>query len=139
MGYTTCCFHWNCCQQLPQGRTIHNLFNFSVADLKQHEFVSDISTDKLNQLRPRLNTTNLIVLVIDVKLLVESKEIDIDPPGPRTRRTLLFSKFKTFELTQQMREADDHNYTAMLNQMRNPLPGCNPINSTINITEDFGS
>ena len=64
-----------------------------------------------------------------VKLLVESKEIDIDTPGPRTRGTLLFSKFKKFELTQQMRAADDHSHTAMLNQMRNPLPGCNPINS----------
>ena len=50
---------------MTKGRTIHNQFNFSVTDLKQKKFVSDASTDQLNQLRSRLNTTNLIMLVID--------------------------------------------------------------------------
>ena len=67
LGYTTTCvaFTGIVARNLTKGRTIHNLFNFSVTDLKQKKFVSDASTDQLNQLRSRLNTTNLVMLVID--------------------------------------------------------------------------
>lgn len=50
---------------LPNGRTIHNHFNFTISDLKKSTFVPDLSTDKLNQLRSRLTTSKLILLVID--------------------------------------------------------------------------
>ena len=186
IGYTISCIAFTgiAASNLPNGRTIHNQLNFSVKDLKLKKFVPDLSTDKLNQLRSNLKTSNLILLVIDeisyispevlgqidnrlrqlmakpeipfggiailllgdfyqlppvavsytlysaaVKLLAEKEEIDGDVPGPRTRGTLLFSKFKKFELTQQMRAADDVNHTAMLNQMRNPLPGYRHIDS----------
>jgi hypothetical protein len=49
--------------------------------------------------------------------------------GPRTRGTVLFSKFKKFELLQQIRAALDVNHTDMLNQMRIPRPGKPRINA----------
>lgn len=67
LGYTIICvaFTGIAAGNLPQGRTIHNLFVFSVADLKSTKFVDDLTTDKLNQLRSRLKTSSLIMLVID--------------------------------------------------------------------------
>jgi hypothetical protein len=64
-----------------------------------------------------------------MKLIVDKKEIEKGYPGPRTRGALLFRKFRKFELSQQMRAADDATHTAMLNQMRTPDPGCSYIYS----------
>jgi ATP-dependent DNA helicase PIF1 len=50
---------------LPNGKTIHNHFNFSINDLKKSNFFPDLPTDKLNQLRSRLSTSKLVMLVID--------------------------------------------------------------------------
>ncbi|KAK4027316.1 hypothetical protein OUZ56_016326 [Daphnia magna] len=49
---------------LPNGRTIHNHFNFTINDLKKSTFVPDLSTDKLNQLHSRLTTSKLILLLL---------------------------------------------------------------------------
>jgi hypothetical protein len=59
-----------------------------------------------------------------------SEEIELEESsGPRTRGAVLFSKFKKFELLQQMRAALDVNHTDMLNQMRIPRPGKPRINA----------
>ena len=59
-----------------------------------------------------------------------SEEIELEESsGPRTRGTVLFSKFKKFELLQQIRAALDVNHTDMLNQMRIPRPGKPRINA----------
>ena len=67
IGYTISCIAFTgiAASNLPNGRTIHNQLNFSVKDLKLKKFVPDLSTDKLNQLRSNLKTSNLILLVID--------------------------------------------------------------------------
>ena len=63
-----------------------------------------------------------------VKIIQEKKELE-DTPGPKTRGTMLFSKFKMIELTQQMRAALDVDHTNFLNQLRMPRPGQPRINA----------
>jgi hypothetical protein len=63
-----------------------------------------------------------------VKMIQEKKELE-DTPGPKTRGTMLFSKFKMIELTQQMRAALDVDHTNFLNQLRMPRPGQPRINA----------
>lgn len=64
-----------------------------------------------------------------VKLFVEEKELSPEEGhNPQTRGTFLFSRFIKFELTQQMRAAEDIEHTEMLEQMRSPQAGQARIN-----------
>lgn len=50
---------------LPEGRTIHNLWGFSIADLKKDKFLEDLCADLLNALHSRIKSEKLIIIVID--------------------------------------------------------------------------
>lgn len=49
---------------LPQGKTVHSAFNFTIT-MKMRTFLSDLSTDQLNRLRRRIDTSNLALVVFD--------------------------------------------------------------------------
>lgn len=59
----------------------------------------------------------------------ESEEIEKKPIGPRSRGAELFKTCKKFEMTQQMRAAEDSCHSQMLDKMRNPIQGKSYIDS----------
>ena len=79
------------------------------------------------QLPPVAATYTLYSAV--VKMFTESKEIEHNPAGPRSRGAQLFSMCNKFDLTQQMRAAEDESHTNMLDKMRNPIQGRSYIDS----------
>lgn len=50
---------------LPNGRTIHNQFEFSITELKSLIFLPDLPADQLNALHARFKSEILIMIVID--------------------------------------------------------------------------
>ncbi len=49
---------------LPNGKTIHSAFNFSIK-MKKDIFLADLSTDQLNRLRQFIDPTTIALVVID--------------------------------------------------------------------------
>ena len=158
--------------------------------MKMSRFPADMTTEQMNRLRNRIDTSTLICMIIDeisyvspnllaqvdnrLRQLMACPEMPFGgiaiilmgdfyqlPPvnaqnlfcstwnlfglrkelssdgesNPITRGTIEFSKFKKFELIQQMRAAEDIPHTEMLNQMRNPIQGVPRINR--NYIEDI--
>ena len=68
------------------------------------------------QLPPIASTYTLYSAV--VKMFSDSKDIEKKTIGPRSRGAQLFRSCKKFELTEQMRAAEDRSHSQMLGEPR---------------------